>query len=246
MLFLIYFYLFTLTYTHKCSFKPSLNYEQIYLCREKLNLTSLRIWLHFKFNQTNLYELNFFSSYSFTLRTIDLLHTHHINFKDRFEKQISNYTEINTYQKQNNTIIIHDLSPGRYEICVNFLNKKMKKFYYRSSNSCLHFPWNVPGHDRAKPNPGIRVLFIVLIIIFLISLAYVFHSIHQYIISRRPPVPSPVPIDAENADDDIDDSERARRLVDRHFSKDDNPFELMVRRRIHRRYAHDSPDLNDR
>jgi hypothetical protein len=238
MIFLIYFLLITLTYTHKCSFKTPIKYEQIYLCREKLNSTSLRIWLHLKLNTTNL-----FSYYSFTLRIIHLIEKHKIHLKDHFEKQISEYVQINSHSNESNTINLHNLPPGRYEICVNFLNKNTTKiFYYRSSNSCLHIPWNVLEHEKAQPHLFIYILFIILIIILLVTIVFFIYSLHQCFKSRK----IPVPVIIENIDEDYNKTEHAKFLVNKHFSQRPNSFELLVRRRFHQRYAHrSSPDLND-
>jgi ATP-dependent Zn protease len=184
--------------------------------------------------------LKFFSYYSFTLRIIDLIDKHKIHFKDRFEKQISDYVEIDFYQKENNTINIHNLLPGRYEICVNFLNQKNQNIYYRSSNSCLHIPWNVSEHEKEQPNLFIHLLFFILIIILLVAIAFFIYSLHQYFKSRKPP--SAVPIVMENVDENNDNAERIKFLVNQHFVPRVNPLELLVRRRIHQRYAVQSPD----
>jgi hypothetical protein len=241
MLFLIYFLFIDLSSTHKCSFTTSSKPEHIYLCREKLNATSLRVWLHLKFNKTEDVP-SFFSYYIFTLRMIDLLDEHKIHVKDRYEKQISDYAEINNHSQENNTINIHNLSPGRYEICVNFLNNKNKKIYYRLSSSCLHIPWNVPESPHEHPNPLMQVTLIILVIILLASACFVVHGIHQYLSPKK------TPVDEHNIDEEVEDSdssERAKFLVHQHFSKDINPFELLVRKRIHQRYAHSSSQSND-
>ena len=229
---LIYFLFFTLTSTNKCSFQTNIQYEQIYLCRQKLNSTSVRIWLHLKLNQTNQYELHFFSYYVFTLRILDIIEGHKIHLKDRFEKRISEYVKINITEKENHTINIHNLPSGRYEICANFVHKKMKKFYYRSSNSCLHIPWNVPEYEREQPNLFMHVLFMVLIIILLVAIAFVIYSIHRDFKRRQ----SIVLVDVEH--EDLDQTEHAKLLVNRHFPEEIHPLELLVRKRIHERYAH--------
>jgi len=217
-----------------------MKYEQVYLCQENLNSTSLRIWLYLKLNTTT----NLFSYYSFTLRIINLIEEHKIHFEDHFEKQISEYVQINSHQNESNIINIHHLSPGRYEICVNFLNNNNTKnnFYYRSSNSCLHIPWNVLEHEKAQPHLFIYILFIILIIILLVTIVFFIYSLHQCFKSRK----IPVPVIIENIDEDYDKTKHAKFLVNKHFSQRPNSLELLVRRRLHQRYAHrSSPDLND-
>ena len=59
------------------------------------------------------------------------------------------------------------------------------------------------------------------------------HSLHQCYLSRKPPDPI---IDVEEEEEHIDRSERAKLLVHQHFGDNVNPFELLVRRRIHERY----------
>ncbi len=221
MFFLVFFLLFISTYAHKCSWNSPIEYEQIYLCRENLNSTSIRIWLHLKLNSS---ELNYFSYYTFTLRIID---GHKIQLKDRFEKQISDYAEIDFNQKDNNTLNIHNLSPGHYEICVNFFTKNLSKSYCRFSNSCLHIPWNLSEHE---PHLFIHVLIIIL----LVAIVFFIYAVHEYFKSReRSLLPQ-----AKNDEEDHDNSERVRLLVNQHFVEDTNPIELLVRRRIHQRYAH--------
>ena len=127
MFFLIHFLFFTLTYSHRCSNKK---YEHTYLCREKLNPSTLRVSLHLKFNRTTVRQEKFFSYYSFTLRLIDLSDGHNIHLEERFEKRISDYAAFNLTKPENNTIDIRNLPPGRYEVCVNFLHNKTEKLYY--------------------------------------------------------------------------------------------------------------------
>ena len=244
MFFLIYSLLLTLTCAHKCSFKTSIKHEDVYLCREKLNSTSIRVWLHLKFNQTE-YKQNFFSYYTFTLRIIDLIDEHKVHLEDRFEKQISNYVEINRNKKENNTINIHNLPPGRYEICVNLLNNKNKHFYYRSPNSCLHIPWHVPEYEQDSPNRFLQVSLIISIIILLITIVFFIYALYQYFKSRKPFVVIHNIDEGQGTDEDNDIAERAKLLVHQHFAPEVNPFELLVRKRVHRRYSHRSPDMND-
>ncbi|CAF2717014.1 unnamed protein product [Rotaria sp. Silwood2] len=237
MFFLIYYFLFfTLTYGYKCSFENSTKYPHIYLCQEKLNTTSIRIWLHMKFNKTEA-EQHFFLYYAFTLRVMDLTNKHELQLKDRFEKQISDYVKINVNEKENNTINIHSLSPGRYEICVNFLSNKNKHFYYRSSTSCLYVPWNIPEYEYNQANL-MQILLIISIIILLATIVFFLHAVHQYFISDIRPI-------VMNEKDEVtDNNERAKLLVNKHFVQNVNPFELLVRKRIHQRYAHRLSDSN--
>jgi Ca2+/Na+ antiporter len=241
MLFLIFFFLFiNLSFTYECSFQTVNKSEHIYLCREKLNATSLRVWLHLTLNKSE-HVQNTFSYYIFTLRTLDLIDEHKINLKDRFEKKISNYTEINFNKYENNSIKIYNLSPGRYEICVNFFSNKNKNFYYRLPSSCLHIPWAVSEYEHERPNRLVQVSLVITIIILLVTVCFVIHVLHQYFRPEKPPV------DTDNMEEteDIDYSERAKFLVNQHFPTHVNPFELLVRRRIHERYAHYSPDSNE-
>jgi len=214
-----------------------MKYEQVYLCQENLNSTSLRIWLYLKLNTTT----NLFSYYSFTLRIINLIEEHKIHLEDHFEKQISEYVQINSHQNESNIINIHHLSPGRYEICVNFLNKNIKNFYYRSSNSCLHIPWNVSEHGKAQPKLFIYVLFMVLIIILLVTIVFFIYSLHQCFKPRE----TPVPVIIESIDEDNDKTKQAKFLVNKHFVQNPSSLELLIRKRIHQRYSHRSPDLNE-
>jgi hypothetical protein len=85
ILFLIYSLFLTLTYADQCSFKTPIKQEDVYLYREKLNSTSIRVWLYLKFNQSE-YTQNFFSYYTFTLRIIHLIDEHEFHLEDRFEK----------------------------------------------------------------------------------------------------------------------------------------------------------------
>ncbi|CAF0885049.1 unnamed protein product [Rotaria sordida] len=240
MFFLIYILFFTLTYGHKCSFKNSTKYQHTYLCQEKLNTTSIRIWLHMKFNKSE-HEQNFFLYYTFTLRVIDLTQKHKTHLKDHFEKQISDYVKINFNEKENNTINIHNLPPGRYEICVNFLNNKTKNFYYRSSTSCLYVSWNVPEYEHNQAHL-MQMLLIISIIILLAAIVFFIYALHQYFA----PEILPVVVDHMDEKDEVsDNSERAKLLIHKHFVQDVNPFASSVRKRIHQRYAHRSPDPND-
>ncbi|CAF1282898.1 unnamed protein product [Adineta steineri] len=240
MFILIYFVFITLTYAHNCSLDTSIKYNHVYLCREKLNSTSLRIWLHLRFNQSD-YNENFFSYYIFTLRVINLISGDHIHLEDRFEKQIGDFTQINRNKKENNTINIHHLSPGRYEICVNLLSNKTKKLYYRSSYSCIHIPWHVPEFERYKPNPLKEVLLIISFIILLITIAFVAHNIHTLSESRKPLIV----VHNIDEEEDNDNSELAKLLANKHFVRNISPLELLVRKRIHERYKHQSPDVNE-
>ncbi len=85
ILFLIYSLFLTLTYADQCSFKTLIKQEDLYLCREKLNLTSIRVWLYLKFNQSEDTQ-NFYSYYTFALRRIHLIDEHEFHLEDRFEK----------------------------------------------------------------------------------------------------------------------------------------------------------------
>ncbi|UJR26101.1 hypothetical protein I4U23_007447 [Adineta vaga] len=220
-----------------------MKHNDVYLCREKLNVTSLRIWLHLRLNQSEQYQ---FSYYTFTLRTINLLDNHNLQLKDHFEKQIGKYLQINRTQNENHTINIHNLSPGRYEICVNLLYDKTYAFFYRSPNSCLYIPWDAPEYDLEEPNSVLLISFMIGIIMLVVSTAFCIHTIHQYVklISSVPIVET---VDEnEEQDEDQRTSERAKFLVKQHFEPNINPFELLVRRRIHERYNHHSPDLNEK
>lgn len=239
MIVLFYLLLFTLTCAHKCSFQTPIAYEQIYLCRETLNASSIRIWLHVKWNQNSRYDLHFFSFYVFTLRIIDSIDENHIRMEDRFEKAISDHAQINLRRRENHTINIHNLPSGRYEICVNFFSKNSTKFYYRSVNSCLHVPWNVSEFQKEQINLFFHVLFLALIIILLVAIAFFIYALHQCFTSQKPlPPPSAEPGVAEDTDNEENVNERARLLVNQHFVRDVRPLESMVRKRIHQRYAH--------
>lgn len=227
-------------FAHQCLFPNRIEFERVYLCREKFNSTSIRIWLYLNLNQTNRYHRNFFAFYTFNLRVMELVEEKHHQFDKHFEKQITDYIQINSRTKENHTINIHNLSPGRYEICVNFYQKKSPRFYSRSTNSCLYVPWNVPEHDYEYASRFIQTIFMILIILLLPTSAFFVYSIYKYIESRRP---RKIPIADE--EEELDDSEKARFLVNQHFSDDISPLRLLVHRRMHKRYAHRSPDLNE-
>jgi hypothetical protein len=83
----------------------------------------------------------------------------------------------------------------------------------------------------------------ILIIILLVTIVFFIYALHQYFKSRKPLLQ---PVATEDIDEDNDPTGRATFLVNQHFVQDTNPFGLLVRKRIHQRYAHRSPDLNDR
>ncbi|CAF3333671.1 unnamed protein product [Rotaria sp. Silwood1] len=152
------------------------------------------------------------------LSVMDLTGKHEVNLKDRFEKQIS-----------------------RYEICVNCLSNKNKNFYYRSSTSCLYVPWNTREYEQNQANL-MQVLLIISIIILLATIVFFIYAVHQYYIPKICPI---VTDDMDEKDEVTNNTEHARLLVNKHFVQDVNPFESLVRKRIHQRYAHRPPDTND-
>ena len=234
--------LFSFTYSQQCSIRTTINNDGIYLCREKLNSTSLRVWLHMQWNEINRQQWQIFSSYVFTLRMLDALDENHIRLEDRFEKRISNPTEIDRHRRENHTINIHYLSPGRYEICVNFYEKNTTKIYYRSLHSCLHIPWQVSEHEHEDFNLFIHVLFIILIIILFITTAFFIYALHQCFKSRK----DRLVVLETNVIEEDDSNERARFLVNQHFTQNGSALESLVWKRIHQRYGHQSPDLDNR
>ena len=229
------FFLFTSTYAHQCSSQTPKNYEQIYLCREKLNSTSLRVWLRIRLNQTQRYQLTTFPYYIFTLRVIDLLHEEKIELKDRFEQQVGDYVPIDLHRKEKNTITIHNLFPGRYEVCVNFFPNRSREFYYRSSNSCIHIPWDVPEDEDGSGNSFVHAIFMVVIILLLVSSVFFIYVVHRCF-KPSPPARSVSP--ADDTDEEDATNERAKFLVNKHFVHDKSPLEHLIRNRIHQRYAH--------
>jgi hypothetical protein len=241
MFFLIYFLYFIGAYGHNCSLRTPSKHEHAYLCREKLNATSIRVWLHLRFNHSAT-KPNSFSYYTFTLRTVDLIDGHSIQLQDRFEKRISDYTEIDTNSKENSTINIHNLASGRYEICVNLFSGKDHVFYYRSPASCLHIPWGVPEHEPHEPNLLIQISLMISMIMLFVTAAFCMHMIHQYVKSIRPAVVDVDTLEVEESDEDKVKHERARLLVQQSLQPGINPFELLVRRHVLQRYDHWSPD----
>ena len=173
---------------------------------------------------------------------------HALHLEERFEKRIGQHSQLNRTQNENNTIDLHNLSPGRYEICVNLLYDKSQHFYYRSPNSCLHIPWDVPEEEFEAPHSLIQISFMIGIIMLLVASAFVIHTVHQYVksISKKPTVDDAEDNQEEDEDEDQKKSERAKFLVRENFQPKVNPFELLVRRRIQQRYNHYSPDLDDR
>ncbi|CAF3354007.1 unnamed protein product [Rotaria sp. Silwood1] len=139
------------------------------------------------------------------------------------------------------TINVHNLLPGRYEICVNCLSNKNKNFYYRSSTSCLYVPWNTREYEQNQANL-MQVLLIISIIILLATIVFFIYAVHQYYIPKICPI---VTDDMDEKDEVTNNTEHARLLVNKHFVQDVNPFESLVRKRIHQRYAHRPPDTND-
>ena len=224
------------TNAYKCSLRTD---SESWLCREKINTTSVRIWLHIQWDTIDQQR---FSSYVFTLRMLDAIDENHIRLEDRFEKRISNSTTIDFHRKENHTINLHYLSPGRYEICVNFYPKNSTKIFYRSTSSCLHIPWEVPEHEKEEFNLFIHVLFIFLIIILFITMAFFIYAVQK---CWKSPQPLLVGTE-ESVMIEEDPNDRARFLVNKHFADNVKPLETLVRKRIHQRYAHLSPDLDDR
>lgn len=227
------------TNAYKCSLRTDSKHTESWLCREKINTTSLRIRLHIQWDTIDQHR---FSAYIFTLRMLDAVDENHIRLVDRFEKRISNYTKIDFHRKENHTIILHNLSPGRYEICVNFYPKNFTAIFFRSISSCLHVPWDVPEHEKEEFNLFIHVLFIILIIILFITTAFFIYAVHQCWKSRQ----SSLVIAEESVMMEEENDDRARYFVNQHFVNNVKPLESLVRKRIHQRYAHRSPDLDDR
>jgi len=238
MKFVTYFLLYIQSlFAHQCLFPNRIQFELIYLCRERLNSTSIRVWLYLNFNQTNRYHLKFFSSYTFTLRAMTLVEEKHSHFNDYFEKRISDHVKINFQVKENHSISLHNLASGRYEICVNLYQDKSRRLYSRSTNSCLYIPWNVPEYEYQQANRFILMIFMILIILFFSTCAFFIYSIYKYIQSRRP---KKISIQQEK-----NDEEHANFLVNQHFVNHMTPLRLLVHRRMHQRYAHRSPDFNE-
>lgn len=230
------------TNAYKCSLRTDSKHAESWLCREKINSTSVRIRLHIQWDAIDQHR---FSSYVFTLRMLDAIDENHIRLEDRFEKRISNYTTIDFHRKENHTINLHYLSPGRYEICVNFYPKNSAKIFYRSTSSCLHIPWEVPEHEKEEFNLFIHVLFFILIIVLFITMAFFIYAVRQCWKSSQPLlVVTEETVMTEEEEQDAND--RARFLVNKHFADNVKPLETLVRKRIHQRYVHQSPDLDDR
>lgn len=241
---LLYFFLFTCTYGLKCSLHTPPKDDYVYLCRQRLNITSMRVWLNYRFNQSAP-KPNLFAFYTFTLRTVDLLDSHRIQLEDRFEKRIGDVMEINPSSRENHSISIYNLSPGRYEICVNLLSERSQRFFYRSAHSCLQIPWHVPEDGPHEPNLLIQISLMISIIILLVTSAFCIHTIHQYVKAIRPPIVLAEVDDADEQDEDKAIHERTKLIMHQQFEPGVNPFELMVRRRVHQRYHQWSPDLNE-
>lgn len=248
MLNLFYFLSFiSFVYSSQCSIRNQTNHDGIYLCRQKLNSTSIRVWLHLQWNKINRNQWQMFSSYVFTLRMLDSVNEHDIRLEDRFEKRISSPIEIDRYRRENHTINLHYLLPGRYEICVNFFQENLTKIFSRSLHSCLHIPWQVPEYEHDDFNLFIHVLFFILMIILFITSAFFIYSLQKCLKSRKhvPVVVEPTVIeDQEEEHDNV--NERARFLVNQHFVQNVRPLESLVWKRIHQRYADRSPDLDNR
>ena len=217
-------------------------YQHSYLCREKFNSTTLRIRLHLKANDTE-YEPNVFVFYRFTMRTIDLAEEDKLTLDDRFERPITDLTSIDFRRRENHTVSIHHLYPGRYEICVNFFNKK-KTIFYRSANSCLHVPWYVPEYELSKPNLLIQVSLLISVILLLASITFVGYAIHQYIQAEERPVVTAE--DEASEQEEQSDSERVRFLVNQYFGQSSPQYSSLIKKRLRQRYAHRSPDLSER
>lgn len=257
MFYLIVFLLITfssLRQALKCSTSIPIHHQYSYLCREKMNSTTLRIWLHWRFNRT-VHHRTSLAFYRFTLRTIDLVEEKKLSLEDRFERTISDASSLDFQSKENHSIIIRNLHPGRYEICVEFLNQQ-KTIYSRTLDSCLRVPWRVSEHVRNQRDSLIEILLMICIIVLLATIAFVIYAFHRFIQSFRTPT---IVIDARDNDDEekekeeeerppsppiqIDDKERARLLMHRHFVQDTRPLEALVHRRIHQRYAHRSAEF---
>lgn len=215
-----------------CSLKNPIKHQYVYLCRGKLNSTCIRISLHMKFNKN---EKIFFSYYKFTLRTLHIVHEYEIKLNERYERHISDYVQVNLTNKENNTINIHNLPPGHYEICVRFFNDKDNDFYYGSLNSCLHIPWYATLYRQEQANLK-QILVLITIIILLAMITFFMCTLHQYILSLK--------TTSSTAEED-NEPELVKLLIDKHFVENISPMELLVRKRIHQRYAHRLSDSNN-
>ena len=240
-------FLFAILHTvssHRCSSTMPHAYQHSYLCREKLNSTTLRIRLHLRVNDTE-YAPNVLVSYRFTLRTLDLVEENRITLEERFERPITNVTTIDIRRRENHSVSIQNLYPGRYEVCVNFFDQK-RNVFYRSANSCLHVPWYVPESELNRANPLIQVSLLISIILLLASIAFVGYSIHQYINAGKTPI-STADDDGNDDDEPKDewDNDRVKFIVNQHFGEPIRPYENLIQKRLRQRYAHRSPDLED-
>jgi hypothetical protein len=229
--------------TPKCSLKTPRHHEQIYLCRETINATTVRIRLHIRLNISD-HEQRLFSYYKFTLRTLDLLDGRRFSHDNRLERTISDDVLLDSHAQENHTIVIQHLFPGRYEICADFLNRK-KTMFFRTVNSCLYLPWNVPAYELAESDLLLQVPLLVGIILLLLSIMFAIHAANQCIQAGKIAV---VVHDTDDGDDNNTENETLRRLlfVTQRLGQRPDAFQVLMKHRVYQRYAHHSPDLDER
>ena len=121
--------------------------------------------------------------------------------------------------------------------------------FFRTANSCLYLPWNVPVYELTESDLLLQVPLLVGIILLFLSMMFVIHAANQCIQAGKVRV---IVHDDEDDDDDDDDghpeNETLRRLLvaTQCIGRRPDAAQVLMQHRIHHRYAHHSPDLNER